>query len=378
VPASLLTAYKLERRRFNIPAVLTGDIDKPSRRSPTPQRLRPVERDRNLAQRWSVNEKVYEGYGKLNFAADSFGGSWATGNVGVRWSTPKPAAKACSRTPASAFKAVTVDDDYTDVLPSANAKFDFGDGKVFRLGLAKVVARPPLDELRASRTLANWSPWTGSAGNPNLKPFEAVQFDASAEWYFRPEALVAASYYYKDVDSYIGWKQTPGHLRDVTYTVASPANGGSGYIQGLELTFQTPFFFLPGPLSKFGIYSNYAYVDSDLKEFSPANNPLDPDGPGQEHRHGRPVVRQRPDRSAPGLQVPQPDDRDLRLERLGPADPGEREDPRLQLVLHLQRPRHGPLPGQQPDQRGTADVPRQRSQPDRGATTSTAVASWST
>jgi iron complex outermembrane receptor protein len=109
---------------------------------------------------------------------------------------------------ASVFKAVTVDNDYTDVLPSANAKFDFGDGKVFRLGLAKVIARPPLDELRASRTLANWSPWTGSAGNPTLKPFEAWQLDASAEWYFRPEALIAASYYYKDVDSYIGWKQT--------------------------------------------------------------------------------------------------------------------------------------------------------------------------
>ena len=57
--------------------------------------------------------------------------------------------------------------------------------------------------------------------------------------------------------------------------VHSPfANGGSGHIQGVELTFQTPFFFLPGPLSKFGVYSNFAYVDSNLKEFSPANNPL--------------------------------------------------------------------------------------------------------
>jgi TonB-dependent receptor len=175
---------------------------------------------------------------------------------------------------ASAFSAVTVDNDYTDFLPSANAKLDFGDGKVLRFGLAKVIARPPLDELRASRTLANWAPWTGSAGNPKLKPFEAWQLDASAEWYFRPEALVAASYYYKDVDSYIGWKQSPAAFGGQTYTVASPANGGGGYIQGLELTFQTPFFFLPGPLSKFGIYSNYAYVDSDLKEFSPANNPL--------------------------------------------------------------------------------------------------------
>jgi TonB-dependent receptor len=273
VPVNLLSAYKLSDGA-NVPAILTGDIDKIAAIAYGPNAFAVSNATEELGERWSVNEKVFEGYGKLNFAADSFAGSWASGNVGIRVVHTETSSDGMQQDTASAFKAVTVDNDYTDILPSANAKFDFGDGKVFRLGLAKVIARPPLDELRASRTLANWSPWTGSAGNPKLKPFEAWQLDASAEWYFRPEALVAASYYYKDVDSYIGWKQNPVAFGGQTYTVASPANGGSGYIQGLELTFQTPFFFLPGPLSKFGIYSNYAYVDSDLKEFSPANNPL--------------------------------------------------------------------------------------------------------
>ncbi|KQZ06087.1 TonB-dependent receptor [Caulobacter sp. Root1455] len=273
VPAGLLTAYKLDDGA-NIPAVLTGDIDKIAAIAYAPNAFALSNATESLGDRWSVNEKVYEGYGKLNFAADSFGGAWATGNVGVRLVHTETSSDGMQQDTAGAFKAVTVDDDYTELLPSANAKFDFGDGKVFRLGLAKVIARPPLDELRASRTLANWAPWTGSAGNPHLKPFEAWQLDASAEWYFRPEALFAASYYYKAVDSYIGWKQSPVTFGGQTYTVASPANGGDGYIQGLELTFQTPFFFLPSGFDKFGIYSNYAYVDSDLKEFSPANNPL--------------------------------------------------------------------------------------------------------
>jgi len=273
VPANLLTAYKLSDGA-NVPAILTGDIDKIAAIAYSTNPFDASKATESLGDRWSVNEKVYEGYGKLNFAADSFGGSWASGNFGVRLVHTETSSDGMQQDTASAYKAVTVDDDYTDILPSANVKFDFGDGKVVRLGLAKVIARPPLDELRASRSLANWAPWTGSAGNPNLKPFEAVQFDASAEWYFRPEALVAASYYYKDVDSYIGWKQSPVTYSGQTYTVASPANGGKGYIQGLELTFQTPFFFLPSGLDKFGIYSNYAYVDSDLKEFSPANNPL--------------------------------------------------------------------------------------------------------
>lgn len=273
IPTSLLTAYTLSDGA-NVPALLTGDIDKIAAIAYGANAFDVSKATEELAERWTVQEKVYEGYGKLNFAADGPAGAWVTGNIGARVVHTETDSEGLQQNTASAFVAATVSNDYTDFLPSANAKLDFGGGKIVRLGLAKVIARPPLDELRASRSLSNWSPWTGSAGNPNLKPFEATQFDASAEYYFRPEALVAVSYYYKDVDSYIGWKQTPVVFGGQTYTVASPANGGSGHIQGVELTFQTPFFFLPGPFDKFGIYSNYAYVESNLKEFSPANNPL--------------------------------------------------------------------------------------------------------
>lgn len=273
IPANLLTGYTLSEGA-NVPAILTGDIDKIAAIAYGPNAFNAAKAAEKLAERWTVQEKVYEGYGKLNFAADGPAGAWVTGNIGARVVHTQTDSEGLQQNTASAFVAATVGNDYTDFLPSANAKLDFGDGKIVRLGLAKVIARPPLDELRASRSLSNWAPWTGSAGNPKLKPFEATQFDASAEYYFRPEALVALSYYYKDVDSYIGWKQSPVAFGGQTYTVASPANGGSGHIQGVELTFQTPFFFLPGPFDKFGIYSNYAYVESNLKEFSPANNPL--------------------------------------------------------------------------------------------------------
>ncbi|PZR34818.1 TonB-dependent receptor [Caulobacter segnis] len=273
IPANLLTGYTLGDGA-NVPVILTGDIDKIAAIAYGQNAFDAAKAAEKLAERWTVQEKVYEGYGKLNFAADGPAGAWVTGNIGARVVHTETSSEGLQQNTASAFVPATVDNDYTDFLPSANAKLDFGGGKVVRLGLAKVIARPPLDELRASRSLSNWAPWTGSAGNPKLKPFEATQFDASAEYYFRPEALVAVSYYYKDVDSYIGWKQSPVAFGGQTYTVASPANGGSGHIQGVELTFQTPFFFLPGPFDKFGLYSNYAYVESNLKEFSPANNPL--------------------------------------------------------------------------------------------------------
>ena len=277
VPGNLFTAYTIGKGA-NVPAILTGDLDAIAAVAYGANAFAVSNATEKLAERWSVNEKVYEGYGKLNFGLDSIGGAWLTGNVGARVVHTETSSDGQRQDTAGVYSGVTIDADYTDVLPSANAKFDFGDGKVLRLGVAKVIARPPLDELRASRSLTTWSPYTGSAGNPTLDPFKAWQFDASAEWYFRPEALIAASYYYKDVSSYIGWQQSPVVFNGITYAVSSPTNGGGGHIQGLELTFQTPFFFLPGPLANFGIYSNYAYVDSNLKEFSPVNNPLDMTG----------------------------------------------------------------------------------------------------
>lgn len=44
-------------------------------------------------------------------------------------------------------------------------------------------------------------------------------------------------------------------------------------VQCALLAYQTPFFFWP-TLENFGIYSSYAYVDSDVKEFVPVTNPL--------------------------------------------------------------------------------------------------------
>ena len=58
-----------------------------------------------------------------------------------------------------------------------------------------------------------------------------------------------------------------------TYAVSTPVNAGGGSITGAEVTFQTPFYFWSA-LENFGIYSNYAYVDSDIEELVPITDPL--------------------------------------------------------------------------------------------------------
>ncbi|MGK6319454.1 TonB-dependent receptor [Sphingomonas sp. DT-204] len=270
IPADMFTPYNVSA--FNVPTLLTGDVDAIAALAYGADPFDPDNAVDEPAEAWRVKERVFESYAKLDFGGDLASGGFS-GNLGVRIVHVETTSRGNQQDAISGtFTPVSVEDDYTRVLPSANVRFDFGGGKVLRLGAAKVIARPPLDELRASRTLTQWQPYTGSGGNPNLKPFEAWQFDASFEYYFRPESLFAVAGYYKLVDSYIGWKQTPMTFSGLTYSVSTPVNGSSGYIRGVEVTFQTPFFFLG--LDSVGIYSNYAFADSDLEEYAPANDPL--------------------------------------------------------------------------------------------------------
>jgi iron complex outermembrane recepter protein len=270
IPANLFTIYRAES--VNLPPLLLGDFDEIARAAYGEAALDPSNATENLVQKWEVQEDVTEAYLKLNFAHDA--ARRISGNVGVRFVDVQTTSDGYRQaTGASALEPVLVDSDYNEVLPSATLNVHLREDMVLRFGASRVIARPPLDELRASRTLTNWLPYTGNAGNPELEPFKATQFDTSWEWYFHDEALIGLSAYYKDVSSYIGWRQEPQTFDGITYAVSIPTNGSGGSIQGAEVSFQTPFYFWSG-LENFGIYSNYAFVDSDVEEFVPVTDPL--------------------------------------------------------------------------------------------------------
>jgi len=67
--------------------------------------------------------------------------------------------------------------------------------------------------------------------------------------------------------NYIGLGIDPMTVNGTLFDVDIPVNGKGGDVYGLELTFQTKFYFLPGFLSDFGIYSNASFADSNIKEF---------------------------------------------------------------------------------------------------------------
>ncbi len=277
LPAELLSTFTVSD--FDTPAFLNGDFEALAQAA-YGGFVQPAD-GVDTASGWSVDETVAEAYVKVDFAGD-FAGLPVTGNVGMRAVQAETISRGYESVNGGALTPISIDNDYFELLPSLNLTFALAESQQLRFGLARTMARPPLDELRAGRTLYNTTPPpTGSAGNPNLAPYIANQVDLSYEWYFAPEALFAAAVYYKDVETHIGYATQPVTIDGVTYNVTGPFNGEGGGISGAELTFQTPFRFIRG-LENFGIYANFAYVESDVKEFYPSNDPLESTGLARE------------------------------------------------------------------------------------------------
>ncbi len=276
VPSALLTSYNF--KNFNVPTILTGDFEKLGQTLyGTAFNIDP----HTTPISDTVKEKVNEAYIETTYATD-WNGVAVDGNIGLRYVDVKASSTGTSTVAGSWIESpagsgnwvqqmittpVTGGTHYSKVLPSVTARFDFGDGRYLKLSAAEVISRPPLNDMIITRQISSSAPYTGSSGNPYLKPFEATQFDASYEWYFGKDSLAAVSAYHKDVSHFVGYASRTETINGNVYTLTSPVNSAKGgRIDGVELTFQAPFTMIG--LDHFGIYSNYAYVDSDLKEMT--------------------------------------------------------------------------------------------------------------
>jgi iron complex outermembrane recepter protein len=183
---------------------------------------------------------------------------------------------------------ITVNNDYSDTLPSFNLVYDISDDLLVRLSGAKVMTRPNLGNLAPGASVSvSGNNRTVTAGNPFLDPFRAKAYDASIEWYFAPESLIGLSLFYKDIDSFVtnvrsdipftgnplgipdsvataACGTTPGCTAAASWAFTVPTNTEGGEVQGFELSYQQPFTFLPGIWSNFGTILNYTSVESEV------------------------------------------------------------------------------------------------------------------
>jgi len=258
-------------------------------------------------------QKTYAGYGQLSFRHAQF-----DGNVGARLVHTNTAATAFLKFDPFNGNVAGVPPDvpifsnggsvqqaggttYTDVLPSLNLRYRATEHVYVRFAVDKAIARPDFAQLTPSIEInptvgllagGVCTPsvpqgvqgdcvyrYTGSAGNANLKPMHAWNFDLSTEWYINDTNSLVGALFDKQISGFVETTSTvvpytnAGVTKDVL--VMRPENQGKGYVRGFELAWNGLFDFLPGYLKNFGARTSFTYVTSGGTRNSSAN-PYDP------------------------------------------------------------------------------------------------------
>lgn len=229
-----------------------------------------------VVQNGAVNDVVEDDFaGFLQGSLDTTLGSWGLRAVaGVRYVRTE-----VSATGILSGNAVTVDNTYTDWLPSLSVVLEPTDKLLLRANVARQMARPTLASLTPGGTFNAFSQ-TLSFGNPKLDPFRANSVDFGVEWYFAPEALLSVAVFYKDIKTFVTRETAsvpfselglPDSLLsgspsgpDDIFTVQRNINGEGGDLKGIEIQYQQPFTFLPGVLKNFGFLGNLTLLDSEV------------------------------------------------------------------------------------------------------------------
>ncbi len=167
-----------------------------------------------------------------------------------------------------------VEKDYEHWLPSLNIRWEAQNNLVMRLAGYKSLVRPKLSKL-APRFIIEQNDDNereGEFGNPDLKPYEAWNFDASVEYYLSGNGAVTAAAFYKDVKNFIydyniEWDDESGDplptwLGYEFNEATVPFNGNSGEIFGVEIGYSQAFTMLPEPFDGLLLQANYTYTDA--------------------------------------------------------------------------------------------------------------------
>ena len=262
---------KLENILFNLPANVRQRVP-------------------NYPAIFGVKEKAYAGY-----LMGEFGGDNWRGNIGVRVVRTEQTSSGYVQQSVmqpgfvsnafGIFQPIAVDRTYTDVLPSINVSYDVRPDLLVRFAAARTMARPDYTDI-APTTNLNVGSLTGTAGNPNVDPFRADQFDLSLEWYPNKDTVLAAALFYKDIQSFITDKivqqrfavetgtpnlarctsaatPTSPNLFNCLFDISLRSNGGGGHIEGAEFTLQAPIW------NGFGVQTNYTYSHAKTQSGDP-------------------------------------------------------------------------------------------------------------
>ena len=229
----------------------------------------------NPTWNWSTKEKVFTGYAKLGLAFDALI-PWK-GSLGVQVVSVDQTGYGLNVDDAGTRTSASGNAKYTDILPALMLTGSLGDNTKLRLGLSRAAARPNMASMRGGMTAAVGSDlrWSGSGGNPALKPWLSTDIDVSLEHYFAKGSYIALAFFDKEVSRAIVTKDVSHDFTGFNNpspfiptsnigTLSTPTNVKGGYVRGLEFSLTLDAGQLIPALDGFGFTGSYAYADSNL------------------------------------------------------------------------------------------------------------------
>jgi iron complex outermembrane receptor protein len=228
---------------------------------------------------FKASEKTYAGYVQAKYVVPIDGAIAVDGLVGVRVTKTDrsisgaafvtPAATPANPNPAPVLTPYNANTSDTNWLPNASARVKFGGGLQARFNYSRAIARPSFGDLNPGlsyliSTNVLILP-AGSGGNPDLKPQQSDNFDATLEYYFQNKGFVALGAYYKNIKNRVISQSEVETINNFDYNITRPRNVGKVTLKGIEISGQAFFDFLPGALSGLGAFGNLTYADSAVK-----------------------------------------------------------------------------------------------------------------
>ncbi len=256
-----------------------------------------------------VHERIKAAYllGQFNWQAGDVG---VRGDAGVRYVRTDVTASGAAAS-GNTYIPVSVPSHYNDILPSLNVALSLPRNVVLRLSVARVLSRPEYVQLAPSLVI-NTTVQTLNIGNPSLAPIRADTVDLQGEWYFARDSLLSLGLFHKRIGSFVqnfsallpyNTLGLPDAL--LTNNGACTLNGGvnpclstptsafnvtramntrGGPIDGVELSYQQPFSFLPGAWKNLGVLANLTHITSSVEYITALDNPTTPADEGRSVR----------------------------------------------------------------------------------------------
>ncbi|MEO1656679.1 MAG: TonB-dependent receptor [Pseudomonadota bacterium] len=212
------------------------------------------------------------------------------------------------------FEDQSQTNDYVDVFPNLQMRWDVRDDVVVRASYTEAIKRPRYNEIAATTgfttvedidaddvedaidalggsitDIAQAEQIVADIGganrfqvrgedirNPQLDPLRAKQFDASVAWYPNDNAVLSVAAFYKDIDDFIvrvgvagddvtqfGFPVADGSLDGGPEQLETFVNGDSAEVYGVELNYYQAYTFLPGPFDGLFAQANLTLSESE-------------------------------------------------------------------------------------------------------------------